>query len=51
MRKIQTGPQGGKFQKEGKDKRYLLEGKKVKTGPEGGKFQAYNKNKKRYLLS
>lgn len=39
---IKKGPQGGRYQPEGrKDKRYLLEGKPIKTGPQGGKFQVY----------
>lgn len=48
--KVQTGPQGGKYQASKAGDRYLLADKKVKTGPEGGKFQSYDGNAKRYLL-
>ena len=48
--KVQTGPNGGKFQHSKAGDRYLLENKKVHTGPNGGKFQVYDGGKHRHLL-
>lgn len=48
--KIETGPDGGKYQHSKAGDRYLLEGKAIKKGPRNGRYQVYDKNKKRHLL-